>query len=104
MLAVLLLAQHVLGVDDLAPRERDRAVVRHVARVERGVDRERQRLERREEELGAAAGERQPLGQRAEDEQRLVRLAALGRRSAARAARPSSGSSNSRRRSASSGS
>ena len=69
---------------------RTRAIARSlaiVARVEDGVDREVELLERREQQLGLAAGERDGRRERAEREQRLVAVAALGLECAGRVRR-----------------
>ena len=78
MFAVGLFAIDVVGVDDAPPGERKRLLVRHVARAESGVDGEAHRLERREQELGLRSRKRRLLGQRAEDEECLVAVPALG--------------------------
>ena len=79
VVAVLFLAVDVVGVDDLAPHQRGRAVVGDPARVEDGVDREVELLQGGEQQLGLAAGERDRGGEGAEREQRLVAVAVLGR-------------------------
>ena len=74
---VQLLGEGDVGVDDPPPHARDRLAIAQPARVHHRVDRERQRLKRREQQLGAA-GELGLLGQRPEPEHRLMRAALRG--------------------------
>ena len=71
-----LLAEGDVGVDDPAPHARDRLAIAEPARMHHRVDRERQRLQRREQQLGAAR-ELGLLRQRAHPQQRLMRAPRL---------------------------
>ena len=87
MVAGGLLGVGVVGVDDPPPHEPHRVAIGHVPGVQRGVDRERQRLERREQQLRLRGRERHLLGQRAQAQKGLVGLALLRLDPAASAAR-----------------
>ena len=80
MRGVQLLGEGDVGVDDPPAHPRDRLAVAQPARVQHGVDRERQRLQRREQQLGAAR-ELGLLGQRAHPEHRLIASGPPRRRS-----------------------
>ncbi len=78
VVAVGLLVVDVVGVDDPAADEPHGLGVGDEARAERGVDGKLERLQRREQELRRAPGERDGVGQRADAEERLVAVAVLG--------------------------
>ena len=73
---VELLTEGDVGVDDPPAHARDRLAVPEPARMHDAVDRERQRLQRREQQLGAAR-ERRLLRQRTQPQHGLVRATVL---------------------------
>jgi hypothetical protein len=72
VVAVRLLDVRVVRVDDLLAHQRHRLGVGDKARAQTGVDREPERLQRREQQLRLPGGKRHRLRQRPERQERLV--------------------------------
>src|SRR6185312_5785018 len=72
-----LVAVDLLDIGNSAADLRERLTISDPAEVPDCIDRERQRLQRREQELRGRAGEFGCVGERAETQQRLMRVATL---------------------------